>query len=163
MKNFLPTTKSEMKTRGWDELDFILVSGDAYVDHPSFGTAIISRYLESRGYRIGILPQPRWQDARDFTSLGKPRLAFLVTAGNLDSMVNHYTVAKRKRTKDDYSPAGKTGFRPDRATIVYSQKIREVYGDIPIILGGIEASLRRLAHYDYWENRLRPSLLLDSG
>ena len=105
------------------------------------------------------MPQPRWQDARDFTSLGKPRLAFLVTAGNLDSMVNHYTVAKRKRTKDDYSPAGKTGFRPDRATIVYSQKIREVYGDIPIILGGIEASLRRLAHYDYWENRLRPSLL----
>ena len=152
-----------MKSRGWDGLDFILVSGDAYVDHPSFGTAIISRYLESRGFRVGILPQPRWQDTRDFTSLGKPRFAFLVTAGNLDSMVNHYTVAKRKRTKDDYSPGGKTGFRPDRATIIYSQKIREAYGDIPIILGGIEASLRRLAHYDYWDNRLRPSLLLDSG
>ena len=163
MKNFLPTNKSEMKYRGWDELDFILVSGDAYVDHPSFGTAIISRYLESRGYRVGILPQPRWQDSRDFTKLGRPRLAFLVTAGNLDSMVNHYTVAKRKRQKDEYSPGGKIGFRPDRATIIYSQKIRETYGDIPIILGGIEASLRRLAHYDYWENRVRPSLLVDSG
>ncbi|MBP8933672.1 MAG: YgiQ family radical SAM protein [Candidatus Atribacteria bacterium] len=163
MKNFLPTNKSEMKYRGWDELDFILVSGDAYVDHPSFGTAIISRYLESRGYRVGILPQPRWQDSRDFTKLGRPSLAFLVTAGNLDSMVNHYTVAKRKRQKDEYSPGGKIGFRPDRATIIYSQKIRETYGDIPIILGGIEASLRRLAHYDYWENRVRPSLLVDSG
>ncbi len=163
MKNFLPTNKSEMKYRGWDELDFILVSGDAYVDHPSFGTAIISRYLESRGYRVGILPQPRWQDSRDFIKLGRPRLAFLVTAGNLDSMVNHYTVAKRKRQKDEYSPGGKIGFRPDRATIIYSQKIRETYGDIPIILGGIEASLRRLAHYDYWENRVRPSLLVDSG
>jgi len=163
MKNFLPTNKSEMKYRGWDELDFILVSGDAYVDHPSFGTAIISRYLESRGYRVGILPQPRWQDSRDFTKQGRPRLAFLVTAGNLDSMVNHYTVAKRKRQKDEYSPGGKIGFRPDRATTIYSQKIRETYGDIPIILGGIEASLRRLAHYDYWENRVRPSLLVDSG
>ncbi|NLJ48041.1 MAG: YgiQ family radical SAM protein, partial [Candidatus Atribacteria bacterium] len=125
MNNFLPTTKSEMKTRGWDELDFILISGDAYVDHPSFGAAIISRYLESRGYRVGILPQPNWKDTRDFQSLGKPRLAFLVAAGNLDSMVNHYTVAKRKRLKDQYSPGGKIGYRPDRATIVYAQKIRE--------------------------------------
>jgi len=160
---FLPLTKSEMEIQGCTELDFIMVSGDAYVDHPSFGTAIISRYLESRGYRVGIIPQPSWKDTQDFERLGKPRLAFLVTAGNLDSMVNHYTVAKKKRVSDDYSPGGKTGYRPDRATIVYCKRLREVFGDVPIILGGIEASLRRFAHYDYWENCIRASLLIDSG
>lgn len=159
---FLPISKEDMLDKGWNELDFIIVSGDAYVDHPSFGTAIIGRILERYGYKVGIIAQPDWKSQKDFKKLGKPRLAFLVTSGNIDSMVNHYTVAKKKRRDDLYSPGGKSGFRPDRATIVYSNKIKEVYKDVPIILGGIEASLRRFAHFDYWDNSVRRSILLDS-
>lgn len=160
--DFLPVNKEDMKKRGWDELDFVYVSGDAYVDHPSFGAAIITRMLESHGYRVGIIPQPNWKTIDDFKRLGKPRLAFLVSGGNIDSMVNHYSVAKKKRSRDLYSPRGEMGLRPDRATIVYCQKLREAYKDIPILIGGIEASLRRLSHYDYWDNKVRRSILLDS-
>ncbi|EEG78926.1 YgiQ family radical SAM protein [Dethiobacter alkaliphilus] len=162
MTQFLPINKEDMSERGWDRLDFVLVSGDAYVDHPSFGAAVIGRVLENRGYKVGIIAQPSWQSAKDFKSLGKPRLGFLVTAGNIDSMVNHYTVAKKKRKDDLYSPGGKGGYRPDRASIVYSQRIKEAYGSVPIILGGIEASLRRFAHYDYWSDKVRRSVLLDA-
>ncbi len=162
MKDFLPINKKDMQNRGWDELDFVIITGDAYVDHPSFGTAIIGRVLEGRGYRVGIISQPSWKSTNDFMKLGKPKLAFLITGGNIDSMVNHYTVAKRRRKKDLYSPGGKSGLRPDRATIVYSHKAKEAFKDVPIILGGIEASLRRFAHYDYWDNRVRRSILLDS-
>lgn len=143
--------------------DFVLVSGDAYVDHPSFGAAIIRRLLESRGYQVGILAQPDWRSATAFTSLGKPRLAFLVTAGNLDSMVNHYTAAKRPRSEDAYSPGGRAGRRPDRASIVYANRCREAFPDVPVVLGGLEASLRRFAHYDYWDDAVRHSLLYDAG
>ncbi|MDO4571848.1 MAG: YgiQ family radical SAM protein, partial [Clostridia bacterium] len=143
--------------------DFVLVSGDAYVDHPSFGAAIIRRLLESRGYSVGLLAQPDWHSAKAFQSLGKPRLAFLVTAGNLDSMVNHYTVSKRRRREDAYSPDGRAGQRPDRASIVYANRCREAYGGTPVVLGGLEASLRRFAHYDYWDDRVRHSLLYDAG
>lgn len=160
--DFLPISKKDMKNRGWDQLDFIIISGDAYVDHPSFGAAIIGRVLEGRGYKVGIIPQPNWKTIDDFKRLGKPKLAFLITGGNIDSMVNHYTVAKRRRKEDLYSPGGKSGYRPDRTTIVYSHKVKEAYNDAPIILGGIEASLRRLAHYDYWDNSVRRSILLDS-
>jgi uncharacterized radical SAM protein YgiQ len=160
--DFLPISRDDMKKRGWDELDFVYVSGDAYVDHPSFGAAIIGRVLESHGYKIGYIPQPDWHSTEDFKKLGKPKLAFLVSAGNIDSMVNHYSVAKKKRSGDLYSPGGEGGHRPDRATIVYCQKIREAYGNVPIMIGGIEASLRRLSHYDYWDNRVRKSILLDS-
>jgi len=163
MTKFLPVNQEDMQARGWQELDFVLVSGDAYVDHPSFGVAVIGRVLENRGYKVGIIAQPSWQSSADFKILGKPRLAFLVTAGNIDSLVNHYTAAKKKRNVDLYSPGGNSGRRPDRAVTVYSQKIREAYGDIPIILGGIEASLRRFAHYDYWSNKLKPSVLLDAN
>jgi uncharacterized radical SAM protein YgiQ len=159
---FLPMTKEDMLERGWDELDFVLVSGDAYVDHPSFGTAVIGRVLENRGYRVGIIAQPTWQNSKDFKIFGKPRLGYLITSGNIDSMVNHYTVAKKKRTDDLYSPGGKGGYRPDRATIVYSHRAKEAYSDVPIILGGIEASLRRFAHYDYWSEKVRRSILLDA-
>lgn len=159
---FLPVTESDIKKRGWDQPDFILVTGDAYVDHPSFGHAIIGRILENRGYKVAILPQPRWQDAEDFKRFGPPRLGFLITSGNVDSMVNNYSVFKRKRRSDSYSPGGKPGLRPDRATIVYCNRAKEAYKDVPIIIGGIEASLRRLAHYDYWDDRLRKSILLDS-
>ncbi|MBT9141036.1 MAG: Ribosomal protein S12 methylthiotransferase RimO [Dehalococcoidia bacterium] len=162
MMRFLPINKEDLQARGWQELDFVLVSGDAYVDHPSFGVAVIGRVLENRGYKVGIIAQPSWQNSADFKIFGKPRLAFLVTAGNIDSLVNHYTAAKKRRNDDLYSPGGKSGRRPDRAVTVYSQRIREAYGDIPIILGGIEASLRRFAHYDYWSNKLRPSVLLDA-
>lgn len=162
MTKFLPINKDDMKERGWDQLDFVLVSGDAYVDHPSFGAAVIGRVLENRGYKVGIIAQPSWQDTADFKILGKPKLGFLVTAGNIDSMVNHYTVAKKKRSDDLYSPGGKGGYRPDRASIVYSHRIKEAYSDVPIILGGIEASLRRFAHYDYWSNKIRRSILLDA-
>lgn len=151
-----------MEARGWDAPDFVYVSGDAYVDHPSFGAAIITRVLEAAGYRVAILPQPDWHSADAFREFGRPRLAFLVSAGNVDSMVAHYSVTRHRRGYDYYSPAGKTGFRPDRACIVYSNRIREAYGDVPIILGGLEASLRRFAHYDYWDNKMRRSLLLDS-
>lgn len=160
---FLPVNYEDMKARGFDELDFIIVTGDAYVDHPSFGTAIISRILEREGYRVGIIPQPNWRTLEDFKKLGKPKLAFLVNSGCIDSMVNHYSVAKKPRQKDSYSPNGKPNMRPDRAVIVYSNKIREAFKDVPIIIGGIEASLRRLAHYDYWDNKVRRSILLDSG
>lgn len=162
MTNFLPVNKEDMKERGWEQLDFILVSGDAYVDHPSFGTAVIGRVLESRGYKVGIIAQPEWENNEAFKVLGKPKLGFLITSGNIDSMVNHYTAAKKKRSDDLYSPGGKGGYRPDRATIVYSTKVKELYSDVPIILGGLEASLRRFAHYDYWSNKVRRSILLDS-
>lgn len=161
--SFLPINKDDMNKRGWSELDFIIVTGDAYVDHPSFGTAIISRLLESKGYKVGIIAQPDWKDVNSFNVLGKPKLAFLVNSGCIDSMVNHYSVAKKPRSKDVYSPGGKAGMRPDRAVIVYCNKIREVYKNIPIIIGGIEASLRRLAHYNYWDNKIRRSILLDSA
>lgn len=160
---FLPISYREIKERNWDSVDFVLVSGDAYVDHPSFGTAIIGRTLERYGYKVGILAQPNWKDKSSFEEFGRPRLGFLVGAGNMDSMVNHYTVNKKRRKKDSYSPGGQMGKRPDRATIVYCNKIREAYGDIPIIIGGIEASLRRFAHYDYWEERVRNSILTDSS
>lgn len=163
MHEFLPVTKEDMKARGWDQVDFAYVSGDAYVDHPSFGTAIISRLLENRGYRVGIISQPDWRRKESIQVFGEPRLGFLVSAGNMDSMVNHYTVSKKHRQKDAYSPGGEMGLRPDRAVIVYSNLIRQTYKKTPVILGGIEASLRRLAHYDYWDNKVKNSVLLDSG
>lgn len=159
---FLPITKEECIERGWDRPDFVYVSGDAYVDHPSFGPAIISRVLENAGFRVAMLAQPNFRSADDFKRFGKPRLGFLVSAGNIDSMVAHYTVSKKKRNYDYYSPGGKPGLRPDRAVIVYSNRIREAYGDVPIILGGLEASLRRFAHYDYWDDKVRRSILVDS-
>lgn len=152
-----------MEDRGWDRVDFVYVTGDAYVDHSSFGTAIISRLLESRGYKVGIIPQPDWRRKESIAVFGEPRLGFLVSAGNMDSMVNHYTVAKKHRQKDSYSPGGKMGLRPDRAVIVYSNLIRQTFKKTPVILGGIEASLRRMAHYDYWENKVKHSILIDSG
>ena len=152
-----------MKARGIDGLDFVYVSGDAYIDHPSFGTAIIARVLQSKGYSVGILAQPDWHDVEAFRSLGKPRLAFLVSAGNLDSMVDHYTAAKRRRSDDAYTPGGKAGKRPDRAVIVYANRCREAFPHVPVLIGGIEASLRRFAHYDYWDDRVRHSILYDSG
>ncbi|MGL4343963.1 MAG: YgiQ family radical SAM protein [Cellulosilyticaceae bacterium] len=162
-KDFLPISREDMDRRGWEQLDFVLVTADAYIDHHSFGTAIISRVLEAAGYKVGIIAQPDWKSTDDFMKLGKPRLAFLVNGGNMDPMVNHYTVAKKQREKDAYSPGGKMGLRPDRATIVYCNKIREAYKDAQIIIGGIEASLRRFAHYDYWSNSVRKSILVDSG
>ena len=159
---FLPITKKDMIELGWDKPDFVYVCGDAYVDHPSFGAAIISRVLENAGFRIAVLPQPDYTSADAFKEFGKPRLGFLVSAGNIDSMVAHYTAAKKKRSSDYYSPGGKSGKRPDRATIVYCNRIREAYGDVPIIIGGLEASLRRFAHYDYWSNNVRRSILVDS-
>ncbi len=159
---FFPVTKKEVEERGWDAVDFVYVSGDAYVDHPSFGAAIICRVLEDKGFRIAFLSQPDYRSCEEFKRFGRPRLGFLVSAGNIDSMVAHYTAAKRKRTYDYYSPGGKAGKRPDRACIVYSNRIREAYGDVPIILGGLEASLRRFAHYDYWDDKVRRSILVDS-
>ena len=159
---FLPVCKQDMIDRGWEQLDFVLVTGDAYVDHHSFGTAIISRVLENAGYKVGIIAQPNWKSTDDFMKLGKPRLGFLVNSGNMDSMVNHYSVSKKRRDKDLYSPGAKMGLRPDRAVIVYCNKIREAYKDAKIIIGGLEASLRRFAHYDYWSDRVRKSILLDS-
>jgi len=161
--DFLPVSRKDMEERGIEQLDFVYVIGDAYVDHPSFGHAIISRLLEAHGFRVGIISQPDWKDEKSISILGKPRLGFLVSAGNMDSMVNHYTVSKKHRQKDSYSPGGEMGLRPDMPTVVYSNLIRQTYKHTPIILGGIEASLRRLAHYDYWENKVRRSVLLDSG
>lgn len=158
---FLPITVKEMQSYGWEKPDFVIISGDAYVDHPSFGTAIISRVLESRGYKVCIIPQPKSDN--DYKRFGVPRLAFLVNGGNIDSMVAHYTAAKKRRSDDAYTPGGKAGARPDRATIVYCKKLREIYGDVPIAIGGIEASLRRFAHYDYWDDNVRPSILIDSA
>ena len=159
---FLPTNHKEMKELGWDRPDFVYVTGDAYVDHPSFGVSIISRVLEDAGFRVAILSQPDYKSCDAFREFGRPRLGFLVTAGNIDSMVAHYTAAKKKRTYDYYSPGGKAGKRPDRATIVYCNRIREAFGDIPLIIGGLEASLRRFAHYDYWSDSVRRSILVDS-
>ena len=162
MDTFLVTDRADMEARGWAELDFVLISGDAYVDHPSFAPAVIGRYLESKGYRVGIIAQPDWNDVNAFKKLGKPRLASLVTAGNLDSMLNKFTAAKKIRREDDYSPGGESGHRPDRATLVYSNRMKEAYHDVPLIIGGIEASLRRFGHYDYWSDTVRRSILVDS-
>ncbi|SIR21741.1 uncharacterized radical SAM protein YgiQ [Halanaerobium kushneri] len=159
---FMVISKRDMKKRGWKQLDFIIISGDAYIDHPSFGTAIIARVLEDAGFKVGIIAQPDWRSTKDFKQLGEPRYGFLVTAGNMDSMVNHFSVSKHRRSYDNYSPGGESGYRPDRATIVYSNRLREAYADIPIIIGGIEASLRRFAYYDYWDESVRRSILFDS-
>lgn len=161
--NFLPVTQKEVEERGWDYIDFVYVCGDAYVDHPSFGAAIITRVLEDAGYRVAVLSQPDWHNDKDFKRFQKPRLGFLVSSGNIDSMVAHYTAAKRLRSTDAYSPGGKIGKRPDRAVIVYSKIIKRLYPDSPVILGGLEASLRRFAHYDYWDDEIKPSILIDSG
>lgn len=162
MNGFLPVSKEELTERGIHQLDFVYVTGDAYVDHPSFGTAIISRVLEANGYTVGIIPQPDWKDERSVTVLGRPRLAFLVSAGNMDSMVNHYFVSKKRRPGDVYTPGGEAGKRPDHAVAVYGNLIRRSYKDVPVIIGGVEASLRRLAHYDYWSDSFKRSVLLDS-
>ena len=161
--NFLPTTAAELAARGIAQLDFVYIIGDAYVDHPSFGPAIISRVLESHGYTVGIIAQPDWHSAEEMKRLGRPRLAFLISAGNIDSMVNHYTSAKKRRSSDAYTPGGEAGRRPDRATIVYANRAREAYRGVPVVIGGIEASLRRFAHYDYWDDKVRRSILADSG
>jgi uncharacterized radical SAM protein YgiQ len=164
IKLWLPTTAKEVKDLGWEEIDVVLFTGDAYIDHPSFGAAVIGRILEAEGLKVAIVPQPNWtDDLRDFKKLGKPRLFFAVTAGNMDSMVNHYTAGKRKRTTDSYTPGGKAGFRPDYATIVYSKILKNLYPEVPLVIGGIEASLRRVTHYDYWSDKLMPSILVDSG
>ena len=160
---FLPVSMDEARARGWDEVDFVYVSGDAYVDHPSFGAAIITRVLEANGYRVGVIAQPDWKDPASVAVFGEPRLGFLVSAGNMDSMVNHYTSSKKPRRSDAYSPGGKAGLRPNHAAAVYGNLIRRTYKTAPIIVGGIEASLRRLAHYDYWSDKLKRSILLDSG
>lgn len=162
MHDFLPISRADMNIRGWKECDFIFITGDAYVDHPSFGPAIISRLLEVHGYKVGIIAQPDWKDPKSVAVLGRPRLGFLVSGGNMDSMVNHYSVSKKRRQNDSYTPGGEMGRRPDYATVVYGNLLRSVYKDSPIIIGGIEASLRRLAHYDYWSNKLKRSILLDS-
>ncbi len=160
---FLPVSREDMVREGIEQFDFICVTGDAYVDHPSFGTAIISRVIQAEGFTVGIIPQPDWKDPEAFRKLGTPKYAFMVNSGNIDSMVAHYTVAKKPRSTDAYSPGGKAGLRPDRAVVVYCNKIREAFGDIPIIIGGLEASLRRFAHYDYWQNDVRRSILIDSS
>ena len=161
-EQYLITTKTEMDERGWAELDFVIISGDAYVDHPSFAPTVIGRLLESYGYRVGIIAQPDWNDVNAFKVLGKPRLASLVTAGNLDSMLNKITAAKKHRRDDGYSPGGESGRRPDRATVVYANRMREAFKGVPVVIGGIEASLRRFAHYDYWSDTVRRSILMDS-
>lgn len=159
---FLPLSRAEMLQRDWDTLDFVLITGDAYVDHPSFGIAIIGRLLEAEGFRVGIIAQPNWNDPRDFEVFGKPRLGFMISGGNLDSMLNNYTAGKKRRSEDDYAPGGLGGKRPNRAVVVYCQMIRRLFGDVPIVIGGIEASLRRHPHYDYWDDRIRHSILVDS-
>ena len=163
MNTFLPVNKKDMLQRGWDEVDFVYITGDAYVDHPSFGAAIITRVLESKGFKVAVLSQPDVHSAADFVQFGKPRLAYLITSGNIDSMVAHYTVAKKRRSTDAYTAGGKTGKRPDRAVTVYTKTVKKLYPDVPVIIGGLEASLRRFAHYDYWDNAVRPSILVESG
>lgn len=161
--DWLPLTKKEVEKRGWDELDVVIISGDAYVDHPAFGTAVIGRIIEDEGFKVGIVAQPNWKDdLRDFKKFGKPKYFFGVTAGCMDSMVNHYTANKRLRSTDAYTPSGQAGFRPDYATTVYSKILKEIYPDVPVLIGGIEASLRRVTHYDYWKDKLMPSILVDS-
>ena len=164
LKKYLPTTRKELALRGWDEVDIIFFTGDAYIDHPSFGAAVIGRTLEAAGYRVAIVPQPDWHgDYRDFTKLGKPRLFFAVSSGSMDSMVNHYTAARRRRSDDAYTPEGRAGARPDYCTTTYCRILKQLYPDVPIVIGGIEASMRRLTHYDYWSDKLMPSILVDSG
>ena len=160
---FLPTTRAEMDELGWESCDIILVTGDAYIDHPSFGMALIGRLLESHGFRVGILDQPDWRSAEPFRALGRPNLFWGVTAGNMDSMVNRYTSDRRIRRDDAYSPDGAAGLRPDRSVIVYAARCREAFADVPLVIGGIEASLRRIAHYDYWSDKVRRSVLVDAG
>src|SRR5580658_8894857 len=159
---FLPMSRAEMQALGWEQCDVIIVTGDAYVDHPSFGMAIVGRVLEAQGFRVGIIAQPDWHSADAFTALGAPRLFFGITAGNMDSMVNRYTADKRVRSDDAYTPGGQGGKRPDRSVIVYAQRAREAYREVPIVIGGIEASLRRIAHFDYWSEKVRRSILLDA-
>src|SRR5580658_6444280 len=159
---FLPTSRAEMDLLGWDQCDVIIVSGDAYVDHPSFGMAVIGRVLEGQGLRVGLIAQPDWHSAEPMRALGKPRLFFGITAGNMDSMVNRYTADRRLRSDDAYTPGGQGGKRPDRSVIVYAQRAREAYREVPIVIGGIEASLRRIAHFDYWSEKVRRSILLDA-
>ena len=164
LTDFLPTTKKELELRGWDELDVILFSGDAYVDHPSFGAAVIGRVLEAAGYKVAIVPQPDWHgDYRDFRKLGRPRLFFGISPGCMDSMVNKYTANRRLRSEDAYSPDGRHDMRPEYPTIVYTKILKQLFPDVPVVLGGIEASLRRVTHYDYWQDALRPCILIDSG
>ena len=163
MNGFLPITREEMEQQGISQFDYIYITGDAYVDHPSFGAAIITRLIQSLGYTVGIISQPDWRSDKDFLRFGAPKYAFLVTSGNIDSMVAHYTAAKRKRSDDAYTAGGAAGKRPDRAVIVYCRKLREIFGDVPIAIGGLEASLRRFAHYDYWDDAVRPTILADSG
>ena len=164
LSDWLPITKKEVKNRGWEELDVILISGDAYVDHPSFGPAVIGRIIESYGFKIGIIPQPNWRDdLHEFKKLGKPKHFFAVTAGCMDSMVNHYTAGLRKRSTDAYTPGGEAGFRPDYAVSEYSKILKKLYPDVPVVIGGIEASLRRVTHYNYWSESLAPSILKSSG
>lgn len=160
--SFLPTTRQEMLEQGFEQVDFVYVCGDAYVDHPSFGCAIITRTLQVFGYSCAILAQPDWHNDEEFLQFGTPRLGFLVSAGNTDSMVNHYSVNKRRRDKDSYTDQGIMGKRPDRATIVYTQILKRLFPHVPVLIGGIEASLRRLAHYDYWDDKVRRSILMDS-
>src|SRR5262245_21444082 len=159
---FLPTCRADLDARGWDAVDIVIVSGDAYVDHPAFGPVLIARFLEGRGFRVGFLAQPDWHSAEPFRALGRPRLFFGVAAGNLDSLLNRLTAQKKNRSEDQYPPGGRTGCRPDRATIVYANRCREAFPDVPIVLGGIEASLRRIAHYDYWSDTVRRSVLVDA-
>ena len=161
--DWLPTTKKDVTKRGWDQLDVILFTGDAYVDHPSFGAAVIARTIENEGFKVAIVPQPNWEDdLRDFKKLGKPRLFFAVTSGNMDSMVNHYTANKRLRSNDAYTPDGVSGFRPDYATTVYSKILKEIFPDVTVVIGGVEASLRRFTHYDFWSDKIKPSILSES-
>ena len=161
-KAFLPVSKDEMVERGWYYYDFLVVTADAYIDHPSFGTAIIACVLEAEGYRVAVLAQPDWHSADAFRSMGRPRYGVMIGGGNIDSMVAHYTAAKKRRTQDLYSPGNRMGLRPDRPTIVYANRCREAFGDVPIVVGGLEASLRRFAHYDYWDDKVRRALIFDA-
>ena len=161
-KAFLPVSKDEMVERGWYYYDFLVVTADAYIDHPSFGTAIIARVLEHEGYRVAVLAQPDWHSADAFRAMGRPRYGVMIGGGNIDSMVAHYTAAKKRRTQDLYSPGSRMGLRPDRPTIVYANRCREAFGNIPIVVGGLEASLRRFAHYDYWDDKVRRALIFDA-
>ena len=163
MGQFLPINRKEMEERGWQEVDFVYICGDAYVDHPSFGAAIICRTLEANGFKVAFLSQPDWHKVEEFRQFGKPRLGFLISSGNIDSMVNHYTVSKKRRHKDSYTSGGEGFKRPDRAVIVYSQMARQAFPDANILIGGIEASLRRLAHYDYWSDKVRKSIIIDAN
>src|SRR5262245_22135110 len=162
VRRFLPTTREEMTGRGWDELDVLIVTGDAYVDHPAFGPILVARFLEGRGYRVGVVAQPRWDSPDDIARMGRPRLFVGVSAGNLDSMLNKLTAQKKVRSEDQYSPGGRNNARPNRATIVYANLCRQAFPGLPVVLGGIEASLRRIAHYDYWSDQVRRSILLDA-